>query len=119
MLVRLNIDMGEVMNGVKNYLIYFICIGLLFLFLFFSVRIFEEKTNLANMKLYAMVNEYENTNIKNEELNIDINYPKFKYETLNKEVNNLIKQYDNIKDEQINNSININQNLITMYFTIN
>ena len=107
------------MNGVKNYLIYFICIGLLFLFLFFSVRIFEEKTNLANMKLYAMVNEYENTNIKNEELNIDINYPEFKYEILKKEVNNLIKQYDNIKDVQINYSININENLITMFFTIN
>lgn len=107
------------MNEVKNYFMYFICVSLLFLFLFFSVRIFEEKNDLYTMKLYAMINDYENINIKKEEKNININYPKFEYNVLNKKVNELISEFKEIENTTIEYSLNLEESLITMFFTIN
>ncbi len=107
------------MNGVKNYLLYFICVSLLFLFLFFSVRIFEEKNNLASLKLYAMVNDYENVSVKKEDSGVNINYPKFQYDVLNSKVDELVSDYDNFNNVSIDYSVNITKDLISMFFVIN
>ena len=104
------------MNGVKNYLMYFICMCLLFLFLFFSIKIFETKNNLANIKIYALVNNYKNEMIKNDERGVFINYPNFDYEILNKEISRFINSYDLSKDIKINYNMNINENLITIFY---
>lgn len=106
------------MNGVKNYLIYFVCVLLLFLFLFFSVRIFEEKNNLVSMKLYAKVTNYENEIITDDEDNVYITYPKFDYDVLNKEISNLINSFDITNNIKIDYNMDINEKLITMFFTI-
>jgi len=55
------------MSGVKNYLLYLVCVCALFLFLFLSVKLFEEKTNIPSMKVFAQVKDYQNKNIKDKE----------------------------------------------------
>ncbi len=107
------------MSGVKNYLLYFVCVCALFLFLFLSVKLFEEKTNIPSMKVFAQVKDYQNKNIKDKEKNIDINYPQYGYSVLDKEVLDFVLDYSRSKDISINYTVYVNRDIITMFFIIN
>jgi len=107
------------MSGVKNYLLYLVCVCALFLFLFLSVKLFEEKTNIPSMKVFAQVKDYQNKNIKDKEKNIDINYPQYGYSVLDKEVLDFVLDYSRSKDISINYTVYVNRDIITMFFIIN
>ena len=107
------------MSEVKNYLMYFVCVSLLFLFLFFSVRIFEKKNNIFDMKIHAMVNTYDNKNVKDESKSLDISYPLFQYELLDEKIDKFISQYRNKENILISYDLFVSRDLVNIFFTIN
>lgn len=106
------------MDGVKNYILYLICVSLLFFFLLFSVKMFERKNNIINSKIYALVNQYENVVKKDRKGNININYPKFGYKVLDEKIEEFIEE--NIRDNtSIEYFVDINRDVISMFYIIN
>lgn len=106
------------MDAVKNYILYLICVSLLFFFLLFSVKMFEKKNNIINSRIYALVNQYENVVKKDSKNNVSINYPKFSYKVLDEKIEEFIK---NNSDENvtIQYSVDINRDIISMFYVIN
>lgn len=104
------------MEQVKNYLMYFVCVLLIFVFLFLSIRIFEKKEHIIELKAYERLRGYENINIEKDGVNIS--YPSFDYKILDKKINNFIELYVNKSNVNIKYSINLNKSLVTMFFVI-
>ena len=104
------------MEQVKNYLIYFVSILFLFIFLFFSIRMFEKKEHILELKAYEKLKEYENISINEESINIS--YPKFNYRVLDEKIEKFIGGYKDKSNVSIEYSINISKPIITMFFTV-
>ena len=69
------------MEQVKKYLFYLSIIILLFLTLFLSIKIADNILN-ANKIMYEKASKYVNMEVKSEETQNDIKYPKFNIKTL-------------------------------------
>ena len=102
----------------KNYILYLICVSLLFFFLLFSVKMFERKNNIINSKVYALVNNYENVEKRDKKGNVNVSYPKFNYKVLDEEIIEFINQYSK-ENVSIQYSISVNRNIISIFFVIN
>ena len=102
----------------KNYILYLICVSLLFFFLLFSVKMFERKNNIINSKVYALVNNYENVEKRDKKGNVNVSYPKFNYKVLDEKIIEFINQYSK-ENVSIQYSISVNRNIISIFFVIN
>ena len=69
------------MEQVKKYLFYLSIIILLFLTLFLSIKIADNILN-ANKIMYEKASKYVNMEVKSEETQNDIKYPKFNIKTI-------------------------------------
>lgn len=103
---------------VKNYILYLICVSLLFFFLLFSVKMFERKNNIINSKVYALVNNYENVEKRDRKGNVNVNYPKFNYKVLDEKIIDFVNQYS-AENVSIQYSISVNRDMISIFFVIN
>ncbi len=104
------------MEQVKNYLIYFVSVIVLFAFLFFNVRLFEKKEHILELKAYEKLREYENVSINNDK--VSISYPKFNYKVIDEKISSLINKYKTHENVVIEYSISLSQSLVSMFYVI-
>lgn len=105
------------MNQVKKYIFYLITGIILFLILFFSIKISSNILN-ANKIMSEKASKYVNMELKDETNNSNIKYPKFNIKSLDKEVADLVENYKNKNNVNIEYTVYVNKSVVNMFFKV-
>ena len=105
------------MEQVKKYLFYLSIIILLFLTLFLSIKIADNILN-ANKIMYEKASKYVNMEVKSEETQNDIKYPKFNIKTLDEAVNDFVEKYKSKNNVNIEYTVYVSKTLVNMFFKV-
>ena len=105
------------MEQVNKYLFYLSIIILLFLTLFLSIKIADNILN-ANKIMYEKASKYVNMEVKSEETQNDIKYPKFNIKTLDEAVNDFVEKYKSKNNVNIEYTVYVSKTLVNMFFKV-
>lgn len=106
------------MNKTKGLILYLVSILFLFMFLFFTIKIFENREKSIQNKLYSKLSNYEEKILKDKDSNVNIVYPYFDYGIIDEKIVSFISKYDDMKNIDINYTLIMSRELISIFFVV-
>lgn len=105
------------MEQIKKYAFYLSIGLLLFLILFFSIKIADNIVN-ANKKMFEKASKYVNMEVKSDDSQTDIKYPKFNIKTLDEAVNEFVEKYKSKNNVNIEYTVYVSKSIVNMFFKV-
>jgi len=106
------------MNKTKSLILYLVSILFLFIFLYFTIKVFENREKSIQNKLYSKLSNYEEKILKDKDSNVNIVYPYFDYGIIDEKIVSFISKYDDMKNIDINYTLIMSRELISIFFVV-
>lgn len=106
------------MNKTKSLILYLVSILFLFIFLYFTIKVFENREKSIQNKLYSKLSNYEEKILKDKDSNVNIVYPYFDYGFIDEKIVSFISKYDDMKNIDINYTLIMSSELISIFFVV-